>query len=200
MLHIITGGAGSGKTYGLFGRILDEAEKDPDRNYLIVVPEQFTLEAQREIINRSPRHGIMNIDILSFPRLAHRIFEELGYEPPVILEDSGKTMIVKKTALDAADRLKIFAGKVHRQGFIEQMKSVISEFYQYSVGPDELERMIEAASSRSQLVSKLNDISVIYHGFADFIRDRFINFFIDTFCMCCKDFHISFRNLVIHCY
>ena len=174
MLHLVLGSSGTGKSHMLFSKVIEEAQKDRKRNYLIVVPEQFTLHAQKEIIAASPVHGFMNIDILSFPRLAHRVFEELGFKPPVILEDTGKTMIVKKVALDNADKLGIFAGKVHRQGFIEQMKSVIAEFYQYSIGPEELERMTESAGNRSQLRSKLKDIDIIYRGFREFIRDRFI--------------------------
>ncbi|MCR5331348.1 MAG: PD-(D/E)XK nuclease family protein [Lachnospiraceae bacterium] len=174
MLKLILGASGTGKSHMLFSGVIEEADKDRKRNFLIVVPEQFTLHAQKEIIEKSPVHGFMNIDILSFPRLAHRVFEELGYTPPVILEDTGKTMIVKKVALDNSDRLGIFAGKVHRQGFIEQMKSVIAEFYQYSIGPEELEDMMEKAGNRSQLRAKLKDIDVIYRGFREFIRDRFI--------------------------
>ena len=174
MLHLVLGASGTGKSYEMLGRAIEGAEKDRKTNFLIVVPEQFTLHTQREIIERSPNHGIMNIDILSFPRLAHRVFAELGYRPPVILEDSGKTMIVKKVVLDKAEDLSVFKGKVHKQGFIEQMKSVIAEFYQYSIGPEELEDMMDMASDRAQLKAKLKDISVIYRGFRDFIKDRFI--------------------------
>ncbi|MCR5769332.1 MAG: PD-(D/E)XK nuclease family protein [Lachnospiraceae bacterium] len=174
MLHLVLGPSGTGKSYKLLERVISEAGKNRSRNYLYVVPEQFTLHTQREMIEKSPNHGIMNIDVLSFPRLAHRVFEETGYEPPVILEDTGKSMIVKKVALDHADELGVFAGKIHRQGFIDQMKSVIAEFYQYSVDEDKIRKMMSMTGNRSQLRSKLADIELIYHGFQDFIKDRFI--------------------------
>jgi ATP-dependent helicase/nuclease subunit B len=173
-LYLYLGPSGAGKSYELNKMITEEAAKDFDRNFLLVVPEQFTLQTQRDMIAMSPTGGIMNIDVLSFPRMAHRIFEELGVKTPVTLEDTGKTMIVKKVALDRADRLGIYAGKVHRRGFIDEMKSLISEFYQYGIGPDELERMLVTAQSRPQLEGKLRDISVIYDGFREFISGRFI--------------------------
>ena len=40
--------------------------KHPDINYIILVPEQFTMQTQKELVLRHPRHGIMNIDVLSF--------------------------------------------------------------------------------------------------------------------------------------
>lgn len=173
-LYLHLGPSGSGKTYNLYNRIFKEASADIGRDFLIVVPEQYTLATQREVIRLHPEHGIMNIDVLSFMRLAHRVFEELGVREPVILEDTGKTMIVKKVAMDVKDKLGIYAGKVTRQGFIEEMKSVIAEFYQYGIGTAELERMLEAAEGHTRLTAKLKDIKLIFDGFRDFINGRFI--------------------------
>lgn len=168
------GSSGTGKTYSLTRQIVSEAADNFARNYLFIVPEQFTLETQKSMIGISQTGGIMNVDVLSFPRLAHRVFEETGYETPLTLEDTGKTMIVKKVALDKADELTLYAGKVHRQGFVQEMKSVIAEFYQYGVGEDELARMSEMAEGRPNLRNKLHDIGVIYKGFREFINGRFI--------------------------
>ena len=173
-LNLYLGSSGAGKSHELYEMIAREAAADLDRNFLLVVPEQFTLQTQRDMIAMSPTGGIMNIDVLSFPRMAHRIFEELGVKTPVTLEDTGKTMIVKKVALDRADRLGVYAGKIHRRGFIQEMKSLIAEFYQYGIGPDELEKMMEMAGERPRLTGKLKDISEIFEGFREFISGRFI--------------------------
>ena len=77
-LQMILGGAGSGKSSWLYEHIIEEAAKHPEQTYLMLVPEQFTLSTQMEFVNRQPRHCIMNIDILSFERLAYRVFDELG--------------------------------------------------------------------------------------------------------------------------
>ena len=173
-LNLYLGSSGAGKSHDLYRMIAREAAADLDRNFLLVVPEQFTLQTQRDMIAMSPTGGIMNIDVLSFPRMAHRIFEELGVKTPVTLEDTGKTMIVKKVALDRADRLGVYAGKIHRRGFIQEMKSLIAEFYQYGIGSEELERMIAMSKERPRLTGKLKDISEIYEGFREFISGRFI--------------------------
>ena len=57
--------------------------RHPDVQYLFLVPEQYTMQTQREIVRLHPRHGVMNIDILSFKRLAYRVFEDLGVQVPV---------------------------------------------------------------------------------------------------------------------
>ena len=79
-LRLWTGPSGSGKTRFLFDYVLNESEKNPDINYIVIVPEQFTLSTQREFIRLSRNHGILNVDVLSFARLAYKIFEEVGFK------------------------------------------------------------------------------------------------------------------------
>lgn len=77
-LRFYIGASGSGKSYQLYNHIIQEAMANPHMNYLIVVPDQFTMQTQLEMVRRHPNKGIMNIDVLSFGRLSHRIFEEVG--------------------------------------------------------------------------------------------------------------------------
>ena len=76
-LQFIFGNSGSGKSHYLYQHIVAEAVKHPEKNYLVLVPEQFTMQTQKDLCMAHPRGGIMNIDVLSFGRLAHRVFEEL---------------------------------------------------------------------------------------------------------------------------
>ncbi|MFQ7081237.1 hypothetical protein [Sellimonas intestinalis] len=62
-------------------KIIEEAAKHPERNYIVLVPEQFSMQTQKDLVEASPDHAIMNIDILSFGRLAYRVMEETGGEP-----------------------------------------------------------------------------------------------------------------------
>jgi ATP-dependent helicase/nuclease subunit B len=44
---------------------------------MIIVPEQFTLQTQKELVSLHPGHSVMNIEVLSFDRLAYRVFDEM---------------------------------------------------------------------------------------------------------------------------
>lgn len=173
-LHIHYGSSGSGKSFNLYRRILDEADQNRDRNYLVIVPEQFTLQTQKEFVRLSQGGGILNIDVLSFPRLAHRVFEELGGNRRIVLEDTGKSMIVKKVLMDKRSELGIYGGNINRPGFVDEIKSIIAEFYQYSVNDETLDRMEQLAQNRPLMRNKMKDIRIIYNGFRDFLSDKYI--------------------------
>lgn len=70
-LQFIMGNSGAGKSRYAYEKILAEAARHPEKNYLIVVPEQFTMQTQKELVSLHPAGGILNIDILSFQRLAY---------------------------------------------------------------------------------------------------------------------------------
>lgn len=69
-LHWIFGSSGSGKTHYLYNHIIRLSKEEPSGKYLIIVPEQFTMQTQKDIVMLSEAKGIMNIDVLSFMRLA----------------------------------------------------------------------------------------------------------------------------------
>ena len=56
-LQFVVGGAGSGKTRCLYERAIEESMKHPELSYLFVVPEQYTMQTQREIIRLHPAWG-----------------------------------------------------------------------------------------------------------------------------------------------
>lgn len=69
-LQFYFGGSGAGKSRQLHQHITTWAKKEPERNFLFLVPDQFTMQTQVDLVNASESGGIMNIDVLSFRRLA----------------------------------------------------------------------------------------------------------------------------------
>ena len=54
------------------------------------------MQTQKTLVEMHPGKGILNIDILSFERLAYRVFEETGGDNRKVLEDTGKSMVLQK--------------------------------------------------------------------------------------------------------
>lgn len=175
-LQLVAGGSGSGKSWQLYKKILEEAEKHPELNYLIIVPEQFTLQTQKDIVALSPVQGILNIDVLSFHRLAHRIFEEVGYQNTrgTLIDDMGKNLILRRLAGQFSDQLPTLGAGIHKIGYISEIKSVLSEFMQYGIGEEEQKKLIALAKDRPLLQEKLKELHTLYNIFNDFIREKYV--------------------------
>ena len=166
-LQFVLGKSGSGKTHILYEELIRQSISHPERRYILMVPEQFTLQTQKDLVMLHPGHGIMNIDILSFERLAYQVFDELGVDPGVVLDDLGKSMLLKKVAAAHVKELSVYGRHVSRMGFTEQMKSTLSEFYQYRLHPEQLEHLAEAAKENPLLSCKLQDIMVLFRAFEE---------------------------------
>ena len=173
-LKLILGNSGGGKTEYMYEQVVKAAEANPKQNYLVVVPEQFTMQTQRKLVDLSTNHAIMNIDVLSFQRLAYRIFDELGKTDIKILEETGKSLVLRKIAQEKAEQLSVLKSNMHRMGYIGEVKSFISELMQYNISPSQLEDCIKEEKFSKSLTSKLQDISVMYQGFAEFLEGKYI--------------------------
>ncbi|MBP5183806.1 MAG: PD-(D/E)XK nuclease family protein [Lachnospiraceae bacterium] len=178
MFQFVIGSSGAGKTRFVYDSIIDASIEHPEKQFFVLVPEQASLEAQKNLVRLHPKKGIMNIDALSFMRLSHRIFAETGRDPKVALDDAGKTLVVKRVLKEHAGELVYFAANAGRRGFCIEMKSVISELMQYGIDSERLSAMQEllatAPKSRQLLQKKLHDVAVCYEGFKKYISDRFI--------------------------
>ena len=173
-LQFIFGNSGSGKSHCLYKNIIEDSIRHPEKNYLILVPEQFTMQTQKDLCLMHPRGGIMNIDVLSFGRLAHRVFEELGQDNLTALDDEGKNLVLRKIAGNYEDELTVLKGNLKKQGYISEVKSVISEFVQYGVDPERIDVFMEGLDQDSYLYYKLQDIRRLYEGFEDYLREKYI--------------------------
>ena len=173
-LTFILGSAGAGKSSYLHRQIIKQATENPDCTFLVIVPEQFTLQTQRDLVLASPGKGIANVDVLSFVRLAHRVFEEFGGLEKILLEDTGKSLIIKRVLRERLESLSVFAGNVRMTGFVDEMKSMLSELYQYGIKKQDLLEMKELAKEYPGLFAKLSDLYEVYDGFEQFLQDRYL--------------------------
>ena len=165
-LQFIIGSSGAGKSYFAYERVIQESLMHPQRNYYVIVPEQFTMQTQKTLVEMHPGKGILNIDILSFERLAYRVFEETGGDNRKILEDTGKSMVLQKMVQQHKKELPYLGSQMNKPGYLDEVKSLLSEFMQYDIREEDLEEMKEQAKEQGLLEMKLQDVSVLYEAFS----------------------------------
>ena len=173
-LQMIIGGEGSHRSEYMYQNLIEEALKKPEQQFYLIVPEQYTMQTQMKMTEMHPGHGVMNIDIVSFPRLAYRVFEEIGGIKKTILEDTGKRMVIRKLLSNNREDFGVFAGSLYKNGFVEQAKSMLSELFQYSVGSAQIEESRLKVGETTILGKKLKDIQILYDAFKDYMADTYM--------------------------
>lgn len=173
-LRFYFGASGAGKSTKLQAEIVERSIREPRTNFLILVPDQFSMQTQMDLVKAHPKKGIMNIDVLSFGRLSHRILEEVGVDGRIILDDTGKSLILRRVAENIGEEIPVIGSNLNKIGYIHEVKSAISEFMQYGIGEKELTELTEFSKKRGALYHKLKDLSVLYKGFTDYIREKYV--------------------------
>lgn len=173
-LQLYLGNSGSGKSHAVYENIIKQARENKNERFIVLVPEQFTMQTQKELVLMHPCKGILNIDVLSFNRLAYKIFAEVGCNKTPVIDEIGKTFIVRKTALQNKDNLEILGSSLGKTGLVNEMKSLISELLQYDISLDKLDEIIENNKDNKGLQKKLKDMRVVYDAFSSYKEEKYI--------------------------
>ena len=177
-LQYILGTSGSGKLENCINEILIRQEE----KYLpsiLIVPEQFTLQAERLVIEKSKSKVLFNTYVLNFKRLAYRVFSELGISDKKPLEDIGQAMVLRKILykLGKEEKFKFFSEKSYANiGLIEKIADILKEFFEFGITIESLENVIKNinTATNENLSLKLNDLKEIYKEYASFIKSDYI--------------------------
>ena len=173
-LQFIIGNSGAGKSYIAYQNIIREAVDHPEKMYYVIVPEQFTMQTQKTLVEMHPQKGILNIDVLSFERLAYRIFEEVGGDTRKVLEETGKNMVLQKLVQVNQKKLIYLKNQMKKPGYLDEVKSLISEFMQYEIHEEEMDKMLADAEDKPLLQMKLRDVAILYQAFREYLSDHFM--------------------------
>ncbi|MCM8709676.1 helicase-exonuclease AddAB subunit AddB [Clostridium sp. SYSU_GA19001] len=176
-LRFIFGRAGSGKSKYCLENIKERVLSDcyEDKKLIYLVPEQFTFQADKNLVYTLGERGIHNVQVLSFTRMAHVVLSEVGGITRLHMNSSGKNMLIYKILEEVKEELKIFARAGKKQGFVNVMSEVISEFKRYNVIPEEVKLIADKIDGNEVLKGKLEEIGKIYERFESYLHEKYID-------------------------
>lgn len=140
---------------------------------LLVVPDQFTLEAEHELIAHSGAKALMDVEVLSLSRLGYRLLEELGGSKRTFIDKYGRHMILSSIAAEEREKLQVFKGLEEKNSFIELVNNFISEMKQFNCGADELAEIARSVPDGSYTQRKLEDLYLLYSEYEAAIRGKY---------------------------
>lgn len=170
-MKIVYGRAGSGKSYFCMNEIKEQLESDVSNTLIYIVPEQYSLGAEFELSNVLSRNGTINIQVLSFKRLAYRLFNELGYMKPAFSKAS-KSMLIYYIMTKQEKNLKVLKGVSKNRGIVNTICDTISELKRYNISWEKLQ---DIKIENEYLMLKLHDITLIYKAYEEFIENDYID-------------------------
>lgn len=174
-IRFIFGRAGTGKSSFCLDQIKKKIEKNDASNKLIlIVPEQYTFDTEKKFLDTVTEKGLLRGEVLSFKRMAHRVFEECGERTDIKISDSGRNMLIYKLLRDKGDELQYFNRMTKEQGFSSIVSKIITEFKKYNISTEIL-GIKEEEIHDDELKKKMNDLKIIYHDFNEILHKRFID-------------------------
>jgi len=167
-LRIIYGKSGSGKSEYCFKEIANLINKE--KKIYIITPEQFSFTAEQKLMNAINTKSVLNAEVITLSRMAHRVMQEVGGLNKAQLTKRGKAMLIYSILNDNKNKLK-FLSKSDEN--IDLSMSAITEFKKHGVLPQDLKNEIEKVDDL-YLQSKLNDMYLIYNSFNQKLQDGYI--------------------------
>ena len=162
MLTLILGRAGTGKTRFAMDDFANRAGND-EKNLYYIVPEQYSHDAERQLLNSCLDALSLHGEVLSFSRLCSRVFAETGNPAHATLDKGGKVLFMNRAVDAVSNQLKMYGTAERKADFLEKLIQTAGEFKSACVSPEDLLEASQSASS--PLREKLLDLSVIYGAY-----------------------------------
>ena len=141
---------------------------------IVIVPDQYTLEAEKQAFRYLKTKGLLDVEIISMSRLGYHLFEEQGgNRDRTFVDKYGRHMLLMQIAEEKDDELTVFKGSVKKNNFIELMNNFISEMKQYNITPEILLKNAEGLEEENLLGRKLHDMYTIYSEYEKRINGKY---------------------------
>ncbi len=147
--------------------------KDAGR-MLVIVPEQYTLQTERDLMDSLDAPGFFDLEVLSPSRLTERVFARAGADHRVRIDARGKQFALAKALLQCRKQLKYYESAADKQGFIQRAGSLIADFKRAGVTP---EALISHADSLPEGAAKdkMQDLALLYQTYEAQLSGQFVD-------------------------
>ena len=140
---------------------------------LVIVPDQYTLEAEKQAFRMLGGDCLMDVEIISMSRLGYKLLGELGGGNRTFIDKYGRHMLLTRVAAENEERFRAFRGVCRKESFIEMTNNFISEMKQYGATADTLAELMSGLPEDSLLYEKLTDLHLIFDEYEKKIDGRY---------------------------
>ena len=168
-LRFVYGPAGTGKTTFCFEEI--KSRIGSEEKIYIITPEQFSFTAERNLLEVVKNGSAINAEVLTFNRMAYRVFQEVGGASQTILTECGNMILIYDILESKKNEIK-FLGKSEKN--LDVVQRMFTELKKHNVRLEDLENAINGIDDM-YLKIKLNDILILYKEYEARLADNYID-------------------------
>jgi len=162
MLRLLTGKAGTGKTAAVMKEIRAAVEAGRGES-LLLVPEQYSHEAERELCRVCGDRLSLYAEALSFTALARKLAAKLGGAAAPYLDKGGRLLCMALALSGVGSRLKVYSSAQRK---VELQSSLLSAVDELKTACIDSTSLLEAAADcRDSLGDKLTDLALILEAY-----------------------------------
>lgn len=175
---MITGRAGSGKSRFCIENIAGICTEDPENKVFLIVPEQFTIQAERRMLEAIPTGGVLNNEVLSFKRLTYRVLNQYGGVKKKVLNMSGRSMVLAHAFRLCEKQLEYYKAFSRNIWNVDKIMNLITELVRYGVEPEKLAAVSEDIRKEEQtgeLSVKLKELSLVYNKYKELLNTEYMD-------------------------
>jgi len=182
-LRFIIGRSGTGKSGRTVDEIKEKLIQDPQGSPIFyIVPDQMTFQQEFELFHDEQIKGSIRAQVASFSRLAWRVLQETGGGTKQFISSVGIQMMLRKIIEEKQGDWRVFQKAMEKQGFLDQLETMLTEFKRYDVTPEVLRMQMERLNQfmhkspgEIALVNKLDDLLYIYEKLIFALRDNYMD-------------------------
>lgn len=145
------------------------------RAAVLFVPEQYSLEAERWVTRELKDVPRLRLDVVSFDRLAYRLVDNKRGATRKLLSNSGYLMALQRIILSLESDLTTYGRIAGRTGFAKETQMFLKEMKLSGIGPEQLRSCADGEDTPELLVSKLNDLSLLYGAYEEWVASEYID-------------------------
>ena len=162
MLELVLGAAGSGKT-ALITNELRERVASQEGGLFMVVPEQYSHEAERELAAVCGDQLSLYAEVLSFSRLAVRVAQEMGTGGKTSLDKGGRLLCMSLALSQIGPRLKLYAAAKNKAELQTSLLQAVTELKAAHIDAEAL--LTAAPAAEAGLSDKLTDLALCLEAY-----------------------------------
>lgn len=178
-LRFILGKVSTKKSQFIIDEIKTELTNKPiGPSIFYITPEQMTFEQEKSLFKDDELNGSIRSQVYSFSRLAWHVIQETSGAAKQHISSTGMQMMLRKIIEHRDEPFLVFQKAIEKQGFIEELEGVMTEFKRHCITPQSLKEQIdhiEQIQNKNQLSNKLTDLYDVFNEFSLALEDKYID-------------------------